>query len=144
MEHTSRHETDLKGVVAAKASAVFAVLRLVALACLVTWPVTLRAETLDATLEATQEAGYGRLVLTFADLTLLPQYDALASNGVLRIRFQDAVRVDVDTIPIDMPNYVSIARRDPDGSAIRFALMGDFKVNTMEADLHESCWHFFR
>ncbi len=133
MEHTSRHETDLKGVVAAKASAVFAVLRLVALACLVTWPVTLRAETLDATLEATQEAGYGRLVLTFADLTLLPQYDALASNGVLRIRFQDAVRVDVDTIPIDMPNYVSIARRDPDGSAIRFALMGDFKVNTMEA-----------
>jgi tetratricopeptide (TPR) repeat protein len=133
VEHTSRHETDLKGVVAAKASAVFAVLRLFALACLVAWPVTLRAETLDATLVATQEEGYGRLVLTFADLTLLPQYDALASNGVLRIRFQDAVRVDVDTIPIDMPSYVSIARRDPDGSAIRFALMGDFKVNTMEA-----------
>lgn len=95
--------------------------------------VPLAAEPLDATLAATQEDGYGRLVLTFADRTLLPEYDALASNGVLRIRFQDEVRVDVDTVPIDMPNYISIARRDPDGSAIRFALMADFRVNTMEA-----------
>jgi len=93
----------------------------------------LAAEPLEATLAASQEEGYGRLVLTFADRTLLPEYDALASNGVLRIRFQDEVRVDVDTVPIDMPNFISIARRDPDGSAIRFALMADFRVNTMEA-----------
>ncbi|WP_208979109.1 hypothetical protein [Stappia stellulata] len=133
MKHTGRHETGLQGVVALKAATVFAVLRLIALACLVAWPVSVRAETLEASLDASQQQGYGRLVLTFADLSLLPQYDALASNGVLRIRFRDEVQVDVDTIPIDMPNYISIARRDPDGSAIRFALMGDFKVNTMEA-----------
>ncbi|SDU24225.1 hypothetical protein [Stappia sp. ES.058] len=133
MEHTGRHETAVYGVVASRAAAISAVLRLLALACLVLWPMSARSETLDATMEASQQQGYGRLVLTFEDLTLLPQYDALASNGVLRIRFSDQVRVDVDTIPVDMPNYVSIARRDPDGSAIRFALMSDFKVNTMEA-----------
>lgn len=92
-----------------------------------------RAETLQADLRASQQDGYGRLVLTFRDRTLLPEYDALASNGVLRIRFRDEVVTNVDSVPVDMPNFISIARRDPDGSALRFALMGDFRVNTMEA-----------
>lgn len=92
-----------------------------------------RAEPLQADLRASQQDGYGRLVLTFKDRTLLPEYDALASNGVLRIRFRDEVKANVDSVPIDMPNFISIARRDPDGSALRFALMGDFRVNTMEA-----------
>ena len=63
----------------------------------------------------------------------MPQYDALASNGVLRIRFRDEVSTNVESVPIDMPDFISIARRDPDGSALRFALMRDFRVNTMEA-----------
>lgn len=105
-----------------------------------------RAETLQADLRASQQDGYGRLVLTFRDRTLLPEYDALASNGVLRIRFRDEVVTNVDSVPVDMPNFISIARRDPDGSALRFALMGDFRVNTMEAgeklfiDLLPSTW----
>ena len=46
---------------------------------------TARAETLEADLKATMEQGFARMVLTFHDLSLLPQYDALSSNGVLRI-----------------------------------------------------------
>ena len=91
------------------------------------------AEPLQADLRASQQDGYGRIVLTFRDLTLLPEYDAIASNGVLRIRFREEVMTSVDSVPIDMPNFISIARRDPDGSALRFALMGDFRINTMEA-----------
>lgn len=92
-----------------------------------------RAETLEADLKATMEPGFARMVLTFKDLSLLPQYDAMSSNGVLRIRFRDEVITSVDDVPVKLPGYISIARRDPDGSAIRFALMQDFRVNTMEA-----------
>lgn len=92
-----------------------------------------RADRLEADLVATMEDGFARLVLTFRDQTLLPEYDAIASNGVLRIRFRDEVVTRVDDVPLKLPGYISIARRDPDGSAIRFALMNNFRVNTMEA-----------
>ncbi len=137
-----------QGVAAGKAVAVFAFLRfcLAALALCAAMLVPAHADKLEATLEASQQDGYGRLVLTFRDLTLLPEYDALASNGVLRIRFRDEVVTNVEGVPVDMPDFISIARRDPDGSALRFALMGDFRVNTMEAgeklfiDLLPSNW----
>ncbi|NVK35512.1 MAG: hypothetical protein HWE23_13580 [Rhodobacteraceae bacterium] len=77
--------------------------------------------------------GYGRIVLTFKDRTLLPHYDAVTTGGVLRISFQEPVDIKVDDVPLELPNYISIARRDPDGSAIRFALKDAFKINTLEA-----------
>ncbi|GGE84760.1 hypothetical protein GCM10007285_10440 [Stappia taiwanensis] len=104
------------------------------------------AEPLRADVRAAQQDGYGRLVLTFQDRTLLPEYDALVANGVLRIRFRDEVRTSVDHVPVKLPGFISIARRDPDGSALRFALTGDHRINTMEAgeklfiDLLPSNW----
>lgn len=100
---------------------------------LVLVPAIASAETLNADIVASEEKGYGRIVITFRDRALLPEYDALSANGVLRIRFRDVVMAQVESVPVNMPQYVSIARRDPDGSAIRFALMRDFRVNTMEA-----------
>ncbi|WP_209015122.1 hypothetical protein [Roseibium limicola] len=86
------------------------------------------------TLVATpEEGGYGRMVLTFKDRTLLPVYDAAVTGGVLRIAFEDPIDVDVDNVPLILKDYVAIARRDPDGSAIRFALKDQFKINTLEA-----------
>lgn len=111
----------------------FAVLLSCVVASLTVITPAAHAEPLQADLRASQQDGYGRLVLTFRDLTLLPEYDAIASNGVLRIRFREEVVTNVDSVPIDMPNFISIARRDPDGSALRFALMGDYRINTMEA-----------
>jgi len=84
-------------------------------------------------LQAIPENGYGRLILTFKDRTLLPAYDAVITGGVLRIEFQDPIDVNVDDIPLALPDYVSIARRDPDGSAVRFALKNQFQINTLEA-----------
>ena len=124
-----------RAVVARIAPAVWCVVlpALVMAPLLIAFGAGARAETLEADLKATMEQGFARMVLTFHDLSLLPQYDALSSNGVLRIRFRDEVRTSVDDVPIKLPGYISIARRDPDGSAIRFALMQDFRVNTMEA-----------
>lgn len=77
--------------------------------------------------------GYGRIVLTFKDRTLLPIYDAVITGGVLRISFEDPIDINVDDVPLDLGDYVTIARRDPDGSAIRFALKNQFQINTLEA-----------
>ncbi|WP_209007233.1 tetratricopeptide repeat protein [Roseibium litorale] len=72
-------------------------------------------------------------MLTFKDRTLLPHYDAVVTGGVLRISFEEPVDVNVDDVPLELADYISIARRDPDGSAIRFALKSQFQINTLEA-----------
>lgn len=84
-------------------------------------------------LDVVPQNGYGRLVLTFKDRTLLPIYDAVITGGVLRISFETPIDVNVDDVPLDLGDYITIARRDPDGSAIRFALKDQFQINTLEA-----------
>jgi tetratricopeptide (TPR) repeat protein len=92
------------------------------------------AQALDPVqLKVVPAAGYGRLILTFSDRTLLPHYDAVVTGGVLRISFEEPIDVDVDDVPLELADYIAIARRDPDGSAIRFALKSQFKINTLEA-----------
>jgi len=84
-------------------------------------------------LNVSEEEGYGRIVLTFKDRTLLPIYDAVITGGVLRISFEEPIDINVDDVPLDLGDYVTIARRDPDGSAIRFALKDQYQINTLEA-----------
>jgi tetratricopeptide (TPR) repeat protein len=84
-------------------------------------------------LDVFPEEGYGRIVLTFKDRTLLPIYDAVITGGVLRISFEDPIDIKVDDVPLDLAEFITIARRDPDGSAIRFALRNQFQINTLEA-----------
>jgi len=91
-----------------------------------------RAEE-DVTLQVLPQDGYGRMILTFKDRTLLPYYDAVVTSNVLRISFENPILVDVDDVPLELGDYVTIARRDPDGSAIRFALKEQFRINTLEA-----------
>jgi tetratricopeptide (TPR) repeat protein len=93
-----------------------------------------RAQSLEPVdLQVQPKEGYGRMVLTFKDRTLLPVYDAVITGGVLRISFEDPIDINVDDVPLDLSDYITIARRDPDGSAIRFALKGQFQINTLEA-----------
>ena len=95
---------------------------------------SLHAQTLEPVdLDVYPEEGYGRIVLTFKDRTLLPIYDAVITGGVLRISFEEPIDINVDDVPLDLGEYVTIARRDPDGSAIRFALKNQFQINTLEA-----------
>ncbi|AXS41205.1 hypothetical protein D1F64_15715 [Breoghania sp. L-A4] len=91
------------------------------------------AEVLPADVEARAEDGFGRIVLTFRDRSLLPSFDARISSGVLRIAFENEVDVKVSDIPLALSDYISVARRDPDGTGIRLALKHDLRINTMEA-----------
>ncbi len=87
-----------------------------------------------AHVEASQEDGFGRIVITFENRTLLPTYDARISSGVLRITFTEPVTLEPrGALANALSSYVSVVRFDPDGSGLRLALSGDARINTMEA-----------
>lgn len=75
-------------------------------------------------------AGFGRLSLTFDEPI---QTRIRVSNGVLIVAFGGQVQVDVARIARELPNYVSVARVDPDGRGMRFALTQPYKANLIEA-----------
>ena len=91
------------------------------------------AAPITADVEARQEKGYGRVVLTFKDRQLLPQFTTKQTNGVLVIEFTEPVEVAIEPISTKLPSYITVARRDPDGKALRIALSRQVKVNTIEA-----------
>ncbi|WP_353182806.1 hypothetical protein [Bosea sp. (in: a-proteobacteria)] len=83
---------------------------------------TLRGEAMPA--------GFGRLSLAFDQPT---QTRVRVANGVLIVAFGDPVTVDVAKVARELPNYVSIARVDPDGRGMRFALTQPYRANLIEA-----------
>jgi hypothetical protein len=82
---------------------------------------------------ATLEKGFGRLIITFRDRKLVPQFTSRMSNGVLVLDFVEPVEIDVERAVATLTPYVTVARRDPGGHGLRMALARQVKVNTMEA-----------
>jgi hypothetical protein len=90
-------------------------------------------ERIKVEADAQRQQGYGRLILTFKEQLLLPEYVAKTTNGVLVLEFQTPIDATVDRVPLTLSEYVTIARRDPDGKGIRIALARGIRVNTIEA-----------
>lgn len=80
-----------------------------------------------------EEAGYGRLILSFPSLQQLPPYSFRIENGVLSIEFENPVDIILPDVAIAMPNYLSVARTDPDGRGLRVGLRSSFGFNRIEA-----------
>src|SRR3984893_13117255 len=82
--------------------------------------------------EATFSAsgGYARLVLKLAEDV---NSEVTTAGSIIVIRFARPVDVAVDRLAESAPDYVSSARRDPDGSAIRLSLARRATINTMTA-----------
>ena len=97
-------------------------------------------------LYATEEDGYARLILSFPSLDELPPYDFRVDNGVLSVEFEDPVDILLPDVAVTMPNYLSMARIDPDGRGLRLALKDGFNFNRIEAgeklfvDLMPTTW----
>lgn len=106
-------------------------------ALVLAWMVALsgnaKAQSLEAVAVAERERDFGRLTLQFRDRLDLPPYEIDAENGVLRIVFEDAVETDIRDAVRVLSDFVTIARQDPDGRAMRFGLSRAVRVNTMEA-----------
>jgi tetratricopeptide (TPR) repeat protein len=82
--------------------------------------------------EATFSAadGYARLVFKFTEDV---GSEVTTAGSIVVIRFERPVDVDVEKLSDAVPDYVSMVRRDPDGTAIRMSLARKVTLNTMTA-----------
>ncbi|HEY0033550.1 MAG TPA: hypothetical protein VGB81_09815, partial [Devosia sp.] len=87
----------------------------------------------EGQLFATEEQGYARLILSFPGRDDLPKYNMRLENGVLSLEFEEQVSVLLPDVGLTMPEYLSIARVDPDGRGLRFGLRSAFTFNRIEA-----------
>lgn len=84
-------------------------------------------------LYGTEEDGYARLILSFPSLDDLPPYTFRVDNGVLSVEFENPVDILLPDVAVTLPNYVSVARVDPDKRGLRLALKSGFNFNRIEA-----------
>lgn len=88
------------------------------------------AAPVTAETAAYTDQGYGRLLITFSQEI---KAKVRVENSIMIVDFGRPVRVGVDKLASRLEGYVSAVRRDPDGTAIRFALSRKLNVNVMEA-----------
>lgn len=88
------------------------------------------AEPVKGEVKAEAEAGFGRMIFKFED-----PVDATVriAGAILVLEFKEPVAVAVDRISSRIRDYVSAARVDPDGKAVRIALAGKFRINPIPA-----------
>jgi tetratricopeptide (TPR) repeat protein len=110
-------------------SAAFAV-RLLILACALVGPSSSRADPVKAEVSVDVSGGYARLVFTMRD-----DVDASVQTAgdVLIVRFSQPLAVNVDRLATRAPDYIGVARRDPDGLAVRIGLARHVTVNSINA-----------
>ncbi len=83
-----------------------------------------------ATLAATVNDGYARLIF---DMSEFDDASVRLANNVLIITFARPIDVAVERLASQIPDYVGVARRDPDGKGIRVGLSQQVKVNATSA-----------
>lgn len=74
--------------------------------------------------------GFGRIVFSFEKE--IPARTRIV-NSVLIVEFDEVVSLDLDKINQQLPNYVSVARMDPDGKSLRFGLNDRYKIDLKPA-----------
>jgi hypothetical protein len=94
------------------------------------WPGRAFADPVKGEATLTQENGYARLLLRFAEEV---PTEVTMAGAIMVIRFAKPIDMPVDALNDAVPAYVGTARRDPDGAAIRLALNQKARVNQMVA-----------
>ena len=86
-----------------------------------------------AQLTATTESGYARLLFNFPTRLDLPSFKVKYDNNVLSVEFEQPILLTLPDIAAALPDYVAIARIDPDRRGVRFGLKAGFNVSKLEA-----------
>lgn len=87
-------------------------------------------EPVKGQIRVVTEGGYARLVFRFDEPV---DAKVRVSGAIVVIEFKQPVAVAVDRINVGARDYISAARRDPDGMAIRIALARKLIVNSIPA-----------
>lgn len=80
--------------------------------------------------EGAAPAAYGRIRLTFDKPVSVK---ARASAGVLVLSFSERAPGGAERLAQEMPAYIAVARRDPDGTGLRLALQRPVRISVQEA-----------
>lgn len=80
--------------------------------------------------EGAAPAPYGRIRLTFDKPVSVK---ARASAGVLILSFSERAPGGAERLAQEMPAYIAVARRDPDGTGLRLALQRPVRISVQEA-----------
>ena len=88
------------------------------------------AQAIKGEVSAVMENGFARLVFTLAEDV---ESQVKVANGIIIVSYRRPIAVNVDKLAANAPGYVSAARRDPDGKAIRIALARKVTVNSIAA-----------
>ncbi|MCJ2034338.1 hypothetical protein [Methylobacterium sp. J-068] len=81
-------------------------------------------------IKGSQAERYGRIVLSFDSPVAVK---ARVSGAVLVLGFSERSGAAPERIAAEMPDYVSVVRRDPDGLGLRLGLQRPFRINVQEA-----------
>ena len=84
----------------------------------------------QASLDIREKKGFARLVFSFDKL---PEYSTKTISTVFVVKFKKSVAVNLASVAAKLPNVLTIARRDPDGFGLRFAMVRDYKVSVLRA-----------
>jgi hypothetical protein len=84
-------------------------------------------------LGAAAEAGFGRLIIAFPDRLDLPPYRVSFDNNVVAVSFDEPVSVQLTDVAAALPDYVTVARMDPDRRGVRIGLRSAFNINELVA-----------
>lgn len=97
-------------------------------------PLTLAAPALAQPVKGTatlsKPGDYARLVIKLQQDV---EAEVRTSGSIVIIRFQKPVDINVEKLPDPAPDYISMARTDPDGTAVRLALARKATPNVMVA-----------
>lgn len=74
--------------------------------------------------------GFGRIRLAWPEAV---EVEETVTNGVLVLEFSRPFEGRLSDLPVNMPNYVALARQDPSGKTMRIALKFPFRVETLTA-----------
>lgn len=98
------------------------------------WAVPSWAEGRALSVEASQEAGYGRIIASWADGDEVgPVIRARMTGPVLVLDFDQEVEFDLDALKEGLPSYVAIARMSEDGREARIALAREYRIHTSKS-----------
>jgi tetratricopeptide (TPR) repeat protein len=89
-----------------------------------------QAEASRVNVRGSEMRGYARIILEF---DTPPKTSTRATDSILVISFDQTVTINTEKLASELPSYVSVVRRDPDGKAIRLALIRGVRTNIMEA-----------
>jgi tetratricopeptide (TPR) repeat protein len=93
-------------------------------------PARAQATPVKGEIFVTASGGYARLLFKFAEDV---ESKVRADGSVVVITFKRPIDISVDRISSQAPDYVSAARRDPNGLGVRLALARKVTVNSMAA-----------